>query len=429
MAAVSCVSVLWVAFRRRLQCSSLHSVNPGLTVTALQELKQLPITITRTPSRVSLAAGQSRFGLDIGGSLLKLIYLEMDGTSDDVVHSLDALDGLPSRSQLPSGRGVREPALTVHVPALGGKLHFAHFATRDVEAAVDVLRRHRLCEGIDTMQATGGGSHKFRKLFEEQLETTLHPCNELDAVVLGICLMAKAVSDECYTMECVADPAAADSENAAAQTVSIGREQLGFRDPLRKIHKPFSNAHEDFFPFLLCNVGTGVSILHVQSETEYTRVSGTALGGGTFLGLTRLLTAARRFQDALDSAGHGDARRVDMLVADIYGAGEDRSGLALPGDLTASFFAKSTMRGDAEPRKDISDDDICKARACCGRFHLVLLLLLLLLLTCMHGWLCVHARAAHAPLATRSSICRLVRHFSAYPQPVFGSCAARRAWW
>jgi len=107
-------------------------------------------------------------------------------------------------------------------------------------------------------------------------------------------------------------------------------------------------------------VGTGVSILHVQSETQYTRVSGTALGGGTFLGLTRLLTAARDFQEALDSAASGDARRVDMLVADIYGA-EERSGLPLPGDLTASFFAKNLMRREGDPRQQTRDNDICKS--------------------------------------------------------------------
>ena len=49
-------------------------------------------------------------------------------------------------------------------------------------------------------------------------------------------------------------------------------------------------------------VGTGVSILHVKSPTEYTRVSGTALGGGTFLGLCRLLTDAGEFEQALDCA-------------------------------------------------------------------------------------------------------------------------------
>lgn len=176
--------------------------------------------------------------------------------------------------------------------------------------------------------------------------------------------MAKAVSDECYTYERVADPAAAESERTEQpQAVTINAEQLGIVDPFVKIHRPFSSGNgEDFFPFLLCNVGTGVSILHVQSETDYTRVSGTALGGGTFLGLTRLLTQMRTFQEALDSAANGDARRVDMLVADIYGA--DARGLNLPGDLTASFFAKNLLhKGDKgdHPRASVTDDDVCKS--------------------------------------------------------------------
>ena len=113
------------------------------------------------------------------------------------------------------------------------------------------------------------------------------------------------------------------------------------------------------FPFLLCNVGTGVSILHVESPTKYTRVSGTALGGGTFLGLSRMLTAARGFEEALDCAATGDSRKVDMLVQDIYGGGNaERSNLKLPGDLTASFFAKNIHSGED---LDACDDDICKA--------------------------------------------------------------------
>jgi len=112
----------------------------------------------------------------------------------------------------------------------------------------------------------------------------------------------------------------------------------------------------NFFPFLLCNVGTGCSILKVTSESQFERVSGTALGGGTFLGLCRRLTKAASFKEAMDMAEDGDARKVDMLVRDIYGEGEDRAGLQLPGDLTASFFARALS---AEPKA--SDADLCKA--------------------------------------------------------------------
>ena len=407
--------------RRKLQKEPAESQPQPPTEELIKKVTPEPapsVHLSRTPSRVSLTPGQSRFGLDIGGSLLKLIYLEDDDNPNDtVVNSLKVLDQISSRAgskrasrqwtaesaaavaaaaaayedeeisdqppvaildaavkrlhaqQRPSPpkaattRGVLDPSLTVHVPALGGKLYFAHFQTHDVEHAVEVLRQHRLTDGLDSIQATGGGAHKFRKTFESRLNIDLLPCNELDAVVLGMCLMVKAVADECYTFERVADPSAAESSTDEPQPVTISSEQLGIHQTLRKIHKPFSNATpDDFFPFLLCNVGTGVSILHVSSETNFTRVSGTALGGGTFLGLTRLLTAARHFQDALDSAQYGDARNVDMLVKDIYGA-EDRTGLQLPGDLTASFFAKNLMRKNGErPRnEETRDEDICKS--------------------------------------------------------------------
>uniref|UniRef100_A0A7S2JQP1 Pantothenate kinase n=1 Tax=Haptolina brevifila TaxID=156173 RepID=A0A7S2JQP1_9EUKA len=311
-----------------------------------------PRTLSRVPSRVQLDSTSARFGLDIGGSLTKFIYLEQDDGQDDVVLAKAYRD--PDRAGL-------EPELSVEVPALGGRLHFAHFQTAQVEKTVNMLKRHHLCDGVRKIHATGGGAHKYRRLIESTLHTKLSPCNELEAVVLGICLMSKSVNDECYTLEAVSNPSHPGGE-AQPQSVIIPPEQLGIA-PLQRISKPFCcGSRDEFFPFLLCNVGTGVSILHVESERSYTRVSGTAVGGGTFMGLTRLLTRARGFQEALDVAASGDARRVDMLVSDIYGSGQDRAGLNLPGDLTASFFAKNMETADdADPRGHVQDDDICKA--------------------------------------------------------------------
>ena len=41
----------------------------------------------------------------------------------------------------------------------------------------------------------------------------------------------------------------------------------------------------DTFPYLLVNIGSGVSIICIKNETEWERVGGTAMGGGTFWGL------------------------------------------------------------------------------------------------------------------------------------------------
>ena len=67
-----------------------------------------------------------------------------------------------------------------------------------------------------------------------------------------------------------------------------------------------------------------------------TRLGGTALGGGTLLGLGAALTGVAEFDRLLSLAGDGDRRRVDLLVSDIYRAGD----LPLPGDLTAASFGK-----------------------------------------------------------------------------------------
>jgi type II pantothenate kinase len=98
---------------------------------------------------------------------------------------------------------------------------------------------------------------------------------------------------------------------------------------------------EPLFPFILVNLGSGVSILRVDSEKEndYVRVGGTACGGATFLGLARAMTSAATFADAMQLAEKGDAKKCDLLVQDIYGE-EGSASLGLPASLTAANFGK-----------------------------------------------------------------------------------------
>ena len=73
------------------------------------------------------------------------------------------------------------------------------------------------------------------------------------------------------------------------------------------------------YPYLLVNIGSGVSFVKVDGEGSFERVSGTNLGGGTFWGLCRLLTRTRSFDEMLQLSSRGDSSKVDMLVGDIYG--------------------------------------------------------------------------------------------------------------
>jgi type II pantothenate kinase len=91
--------------------------------------------------------------------------------------------------------------------------------------------------------------------------------------------------------------------------------------------------------YLVAVVGTGTSVLAIEPGGAK-RIGGSALGGGTLLGLGRLLLGVDSFDEICELASRGDRRRVDLSVGDIYPGGE----IALPPDLNASSFAKLDSR-------------------------------------------------------------------------------------
>lgn len=66
----------------------------------------------------------------------------------------------------------------------------------------------------------------------------------------------------------------------------------------------------DVYPYLLVNIGSGVSMVKVTGEGQFERVSGSSLGGGTFWGLCRLLTGLQDFDDMLQLSSTGDNSQV-----------------------------------------------------------------------------------------------------------------------
>ena len=97
--------------------------------------------------------------------------------------------------------------------------------------------------------------------------------------------------------------------------------------------------------YLLVSLGTGTSIMLVDGMAV-TRVGGTALGGGTLVGLGAQLAGERRFEALAELATKGARERVDLRVSDLYRPGE----FPLAGELTASAFGKlARLAADAEP--------------------------------------------------------------------------------
>ncbi|MBT2644140.1 type II pantothenate kinase [Bacillus sp. ISL-41] len=95
---------------------------------------------------------------------------------------------------------------------------------------------------------------------------------------------------------------------------------------------------------LLINIGTGISWIKIDGES-YDRVLGSGIGGGTFMGLGKLLADSSDFASLVRLSASGQRGNVDLLVKDIYHPEEP----PIPGDLTASNFAKTEAINSSSP--------------------------------------------------------------------------------
>ena len=116
----------------------------------------------------------------------------------------------------------------------------------------------------------------------------------------------------------------------------------------------YQEARSDVYPYLLVNIGSGVSMIKVSGPSQYQRIGGTSLGGGTLWGLLSLLTGARTFDDMLAMADSGDNSSVDLLVGDIYGEGMGYEKIGLSERTIASSFGK-VLKRKREAERDAED--------------------------------------------------------------------------
>ncbi|CAJ1074620.1 pantothenate kinase 2%2C mitochondrial isoform X2 [Xyrichtys novacula] len=268
------------------------------------------------------------FGMDIGGTLVKLVYFEpKDITAEEEQEEVENLKSIRRylTSNVAYGKtGIRDVHLELQDLTLCGRtgnLHFIRFPTHDLPAFLLMGRNKHFSSLHTTLCATGGGAYKFESDFRMMADLQLHKLDELDCLIRGVLYIDSVVSSgpsECYYFE---NPT----------------------DPDRCVQKPYTL--ENPYPLLLVNIGSGVSILAVYSENNYKRVTGTSLGGGTFLGLCCLLTGCSTFEEALEMASQGESTRVDKLVRDIYGGDYESFG---------NMMSK-------EKRESVSKEDLARA--------------------------------------------------------------------
>ncbi|KAJ4258864.1 hypothetical protein NW762_007951 [Fusarium torreyae] len=122
-------------------------------------------------------------------------------------------------------------------------------------------------------------------------------------------------------------------------------------------------------PYLLVNIGSGVSFFQVSENNRCERISGSSFGGSALCGLLLLLTKARTYEDMLSQAEKGNNANVDKLIGDIYGMDYSKIGMKMTA--VASTFCKAfslkhrpededqSTEDPTQAVKTFSDADIC----------------------------------------------------------------------
>ncbi|RVX18346.1 Pantothenate kinase 2 [Vitis vinifera] len=206
----------------------------------------------------------SHLALDIGGSLIKLVYFQDMKTGQLMIRGKvetskinECLDFINSKQ--------------LHRGGMDSRLWLSEAPPSD-----DVI-----------IKATGGGAHKFADLFKERLGVSIDKEDEMDCLVAGANFLLKAIRHEAFTH--------------------------------MEGHKEFVQIdHNDLFPYLLVNIGSGVSMIKCR-----------LMGMGSFSGLVGQMLVVvliglgkainKVFDDLLELSQRGDNRTIDMLVGDIYG--------------------------------------------------------------------------------------------------------------
>ncbi|ORY27889.1 fumble-domain-containing protein [Naematelia encephala] len=268
-----------------------------------------------------------------------------------------------SSTSLASHPKLRRSSLPAPLP--GGLLNFARFETSNIDDLITFLQElietsatanrvslARMKRNVKVM-ATGGGAHMYYDRLRTELGVEVAREDELACLILGLGFVARIPEEVFWFSE------------ELVYKVSHPVEPLPRPSPTPPAYQvTFARPGEDddvHFPCLVVNIGSGVSIVKVDEDGSFERVSGTSLGGGTLWGLLSLLTDAQSFDDMLLLSERGDNAAVDMLVGDIYGS--DYSKIGLKSSTIASSFGKVFKKGanPEERKKSFKQEDIARS--------------------------------------------------------------------
>ena len=245
--------------------------------------------------------------IDCGGSRCKIVSFQPPPT--------------PLPSYITIDKGPRVP-IVEHNARPSPLQYFTLPTTRLPEWMEFCCKEDGVMQDGDEVNATGGGAYKYKDILQERLGLSLNPLSEMRTVVDGLnLLLALAPADEVFEYDWMAKAKRVVTSNSRT------------------------------YPYLITSIGSGVSIIKVTGEGEWERVSGSCIGGGTFWGLSKLLTDIQTW-DELEAVRQvegqtGDNRQVDLLVGDIYGK-RCMKNLGLGEHVIASSFGKCGVQSNSE---------------------------------------------------------------------------------
>jgi type II pantothenate kinase len=108
-------------------------------------------------------------------------------------------------------------------------------------------------------------------------------------------------------------------------------------------------AAEDDEPILVVSAGSGTAVVAAQGG-KYAHVTGTAVGGGTLLGLSRLLLHTVDHDEIDSLARQGDPNGADLSLGDVVTGPIGN----LPADTTAANFGRLAREDVAVGREDLA---------------------------------------------------------------------------
>lgn len=261
-------------------------------------------------------------------------------------------------------------AKLVYSPLQSNILHFKTFETDKIDDLIKFIHSLVKSENNDNWQnlqiiATGGGAFKFYDLLMNEFvhlnvnetcsnqnvcSNKIFQFDEMECLIKGLNFCLNINDNEIFTYN---DSNGINYINIHQNSNSISNSSSESDNDSTSLNLLSTNKNENYpiYPYMLVNIGSGVSILKVTAENIFTRIGGSSLGGGTLWGLLSLITGAKTYDEMLTWAQSGDNTNVDMLVGDIYGTDYNKIGLK-SSSIASSFGKVFQSSKDKDKNKD-----------------------------------------------------------------------------